>query len=414
MNIHTQTIAPSIRLHCAETDRFTTRLYTILLRRRLSRGEVTANAMLPGILKRGCAAEPEARGIQRRAEDMYGAVFGADVVKKGEEQLLQFCLETTRDVPMPEALAFLRDIILQPLAAEGAFHAPYVEAARAALRQDIDARANDKRTYACLRCLEEMCGGEPFGIYGDGYAADLDALTAESLFAQYNAVISRAPVEILVVGDMPAAEAAACAASLDFPRGTIETVPAADYALRPVKPRTADEPADVAQGKLCIGLRTGLPPSGQAYYDLLIANAILGGGGDSKLFAEVREKAQLCYYVHSILYRFKSILIIECGVAPRDFGKAEALVAEQIGHMREGAFTTEELEKAKRALTKLLRGMADAPSSLSDFILSQTIAGETPSPEAAAAHVEAVTAAGCCAAFAGVTLDTTYRLTSSC
>ena len=35
------------------------------------------------------------------------------------------------------------------------------------------------------------------------------------------------------------------------------------------------------------------------YYTLVVGSNILGGGPDSKLFINVREKESLCYYVYS-------------------------------------------------------------------------------------------------------------------
>ena len=404
------TIAPGITLRHIETPKFTTRLYTVLIRRQLSRDEVTMNALLPGVLKRGSAVYPDARSIQHKAETLYGAVIEANVVKKGEEQILQFCLETMRDVPMREAALFLRDVLLRPLIDDGAFRAMHVDAEREALRQEIRGRQDDKRTYARMRCLEEMCKNEPFGVYGDGYEEDLDGITQKDLLAQYEKVVSQAPVEIIIVGDMPEDEALLCAALLDFPRGKVKEIPVAEVSVRAEKPCVAEEPQEVAQGKLCIGLRADVPPKGAAYYALLVANAIFGGSADSKLFANVREKAQICYYVSSVLYRFKSILLIESGIAPRDFEKAEKMIAEQLAQMQEGAFTSNDLDKAKKALGKHLRGLADDPSALSDFLLSQAVAGDALSLAEAVEQVEAVTLADCGAAFGGVWLDTTYRL----
>ena len=419
MPIHFQTtpIAPAITLRTAATTHFTTRQYTVVLRVPLARKTATATAMLPGLLKRGSAVDTDARQIHIRAENLHGAAFAAMVQKKGEEQLLQFTLETTRDVPVREAFLVLRDILLRPLAADGAFHTPYVDAAREALRQQIAARANNKRIYARLRCLEEMCREEPFGVHGDGYAEDLDALTAVGLFAHYNEIINKAPVEIITVGDCSEAEAAFGASLFDFPSERFVAAPTKPAAKRlpPTKPKPKPiaEAAAVAQGKLCIGLRAAAPQKGQAYYALLVANAIFGGGGDSKLFAHLREKAQLCYYVHSIFYRFTSILLIESGIASSDFAKAETLMAEQSDHMRKGNITAQELDKAKRALSKHFRGLADTPSALSDFMLSQALADEALTPEEAAACVEAVTEEACKDAFANIFVDTIYRLTDT-
>jgi len=405
-------IAPGMTLRHVKTGTFYTRTYTILYRCPLTRGYVTANALIPGVLKRGTRAFPDARALAARAEELYGAVLEASVVKKGEEQLLQFCLETTRDVPEAEAVAFLCGIICRPVAEEGAFRGLYTEAEKGNLARVIAGRQNDKREYARLRCIEEMCNGEPFGLYGDGYAEDLEKITAHTLYAQYEAVLTRSPVEILTVGDMEQeALAALFAKHMHTTRTSIEAIQAADTSRRPRKVRRITEGMAVAQGKLCLGLRAGGTPAGQGYYELMCANAIFGGGADSLLFTHIREKNELCYYVQSVLYRYKSILLIEAGLEPQDFEKAEGLIAEQLTRMKNGAFDADALDKAKRALIKHLQGLNDDPSMLTDFMLSQALAGGEMDTAAAIAGITAVTAKGCARVFGEVALDTCFYLT---
>ena len=54
---------------------------------------------------------------------------------------------------------------------------------------------------------------------------------------------------------------------------------------------------DVNQGKIVIGYRTGVAFEDDLYNALLIASDILGGGPNSKLFRNVREKESLAYYI---------------------------------------------------------------------------------------------------------------------
>ena len=405
-------LAPGITLRHFETHVFLTRTYTIWFRLPLCRADATQNALLPDVLKRGCTAFPTARDIQRRAESLSGTAFTADAVKKGEEQLLRFSLETTRDVSVADALGFLREMLLRPLAENGCLNKAHTDAARETLRKAILSRANDKRTYARLRCLEELCRNEPFGVYGDGYAEDLDAADARALYARYKTILSQTAAEIITIGDMDADDlAASIQAILPFPRKGVSTPPEASFAIPDEPTRTTQEHMDAAQGKLCIGLRAGVPSSGQAYCDLLVANALFGGGGDAKLFTNVREKAQLCYYVSSSYYRFKSILLVESGLDPADFTQAETLIAKEMESMRAGDFTQEALDKAKKTLARHIRTLADDPATLADFTMAQVIAGDESSGLAEVVRsIEAVTKDSCQTAFSQMRLVLTYRL----
>jgi len=405
-------ISQGVTLRHYETHIFQTRTYTIWFRRPLQREEATRNALLPAVWMRGCQAFPSARDIARHAETLCGAVFLIDVVKKGEEHLLRVSLETTRDVSAGDAIAFLRAVLFEPLADSGAFRKAQVDAAREALRKALLARENDKRAYARLRCVEELCRDEPFGVDGDGYASDIPAASPEALYAQHIALLSETAVDIITVGDMAAeALAAQLQHRLPFPDGHRAAPPPAGFAIPPLSPRIVEEAVDTSQGKLCIGLRAGIAPIGQAYCNLLVANALFGGGGNSMLFARVREKAQLCYYVSSAYYRFKSILLVESGLDAADFPHAEELIAESISHMQSGDFTQDALSKAKKTLARSLRTLADDPAALADFTVAQIIAGDSGGLNEVIQGIEAATSEGCRSAFAQVQTVLTYRLT---
>ena len=68
---------------------------------------------------------------------------------------------------------------------------------------------------------------------------------------------------------------------------------------------------DIAQGKLVMGYRCNVDYlDKQKYYSLLLGSKILGGGADSKLFINVREKESLCYTIYSTIQKNKSTMLI--------------------------------------------------------------------------------------------------------
>ena len=81
------------------------------------------------------------------------------------------------------------------------------------------------------------------------------------------------------------------------------------------------ETMDVSQGKLVIGLDvTKLEPEDKAVAS--VYNAILGGGANSKLFQNVREKASLAYTASSNYIRQKNSIFIRCGIEIQNYNKA--------------------------------------------------------------------------------------------
>ena len=86
-------IEKGVNLHVIKTEKFNTIAVAILVRRSIKRDEATFNAILPYVLKRGCKKYESLRKINIHLEEMYGATFESCVIKKGEEQILQFFCE---------------------------------------------------------------------------------------------------------------------------------------------------------------------------------------------------------------------------------------------------------------------------------------------------------------------------------
>ncbi len=60
--------------------------------------------------------------------------------------------------------ALLGELVLRPYTRDGAFCPDYTRQERENLVTRIRAQVNDKRQYAQVRVVAEMCAGEPFGV----------------------------------------------------------------------------------------------------------------------------------------------------------------------------------------------------------------------------------------------------------
>ena len=106
---------------------------------------------------------------------------------------------------------------------------------------------------------------------------------------------------------------------------------------------------DVTQGKITIGLDLHLNNEEQKYGAMLY-NAILGGTANSKMFQEVREKASLAYSAGSSYVRYKSNIFIKCGIEIKNYEKAMKIIRKQLEDMKNGIFTDEDIENAKKGI----------------------------------------------------------------
>ncbi len=103
------------------------------------------------------------------------------------------------------------------------------------------------------------------------------------------------------------------------------------------------------QAEISVGNLVNNPMSGTNYHALLLANQILGGGAESKLFDNLREKHGFTYGSYSSVGRGRFQSLFTAGAAVRS-DKVDSAVQEmvkEILNMRDGKITEEELAVAK-------------------------------------------------------------------
>src|SRR5699024_1037589 len=117
------------------------------------------------------------------------------------------------------------------------------------------------------------------------------------------------------------------------------------------------EDMNINQGKLVLGYRASIPYEDELYNGLLLASGILGGGPNSKLFLNVREKESLAYYIGSQIYKFKSLMIVDAGIDFKMFEKTIEIVRANLDEMREGMFTEEDIDISKKAISSSIKSI---------------------------------------------------------
>lgn len=103
------------------------------------------------------------------------------------------------------------------------------------------------------------------------------------------------------------------------------------------------------QGELNVGNLVSNPMNNKDYHALLVANQILGGGAESKLFMNLREKHGFTYGSYSRIGsgRFQSLFTASAAVRSDKVDSATAEIFSEILNMRDGKITQEELDIAK-------------------------------------------------------------------
>ena len=401
-------------------QRFKTSRMTVQLIAPLQRETAAANALLPAVLRRGTVRCPDMESLSAALDTLYGANVDYTVRKKGERQCVGFAAGFIDDAftPHGEKLlepvsAMLGELLLDPVTHGGRFLSSYVESEKANLIDAIRGLKNDKRDWADIRLMQEMCAGEPYSVLRLGDEETAGRITNQSLYVHGQALMASSRVEVIYCGSAEAqrVEDAVLTALAALPRGAQTALPEVQRIQAPDTPRRIVETMDVTQGKLAMGFRTGGVTCWEEEYPAMaMCNAVFGGTTLSKLFMNVREKLSLCYYASSTLEKMKGLILVSSGIEFDKFQQARDEILHQLEEIRQGNMEDWELEGTRRTMIGAHLATLDVQDRQEDFWLGQTAAGLETGIEELVAQLEQVTREQVAQAAQKLELDTIYFL----
>lgn len=381
-----------------KTNRFKTNLYAIFLTIPMKKEDATINSLIPAVLRRGTEKYPTQLEIEKRLEEMYGASFNCGVDKIGNYQVLKFYIEGLSNEYTEEKQnieELLKEIIYSPVLENGHFKTEYVEQEKENLKLIIESRKDNKARYAYERCIEEMFENEPYGVYKYGSVEDVEKVTPESLYNQYKKILEDAQINVFGCGNQ--------LEEIEIPyKNTIEI----KNVIHENKHKEIKEKADVTQGKLIIGLDT--PEKNKPA--ITMYNAILGGGANSKLFQNVREKASLAYSAGSSYIRRINSIFIKTGIKNENYEKTLEIIKKQLQDMKEGNITDKEFRDAKQLIISSLKLIPEQQEELIAFTYDQKIFGENQSIDEYISNISKVTKEDVIEIAKKIDIDTIYFL----
>lgn len=374
-------INDNIKFHYIPMEKLKTSTIGIYIHRPLTKEDASKNALLSQVLKRSCKLCPDSEAMEHYLEELYGAEARGGIIKRSEDQIIHFTFEAISDKyaiegePIFTKLTELAmSILFEPCITDGAFDEDIIAQEKKNLIERIEGIKNDKRQYAAIRCMQEMCKGDVYATDKLGTVQDVRLIDGKVLYEHYKSIITSSIIDIYVSGDVDTD--AICDTvkkytdTITFAPGEIRTTtllaPATDVT-------NVEEPMDVTQGKLSIGFTTETSPVGDEYYALMVANSIFGAGAHSKLFNNVREKLSLCYYASSSMDRSKGLIIVNAGIEFDKFQKAYDEILIQLQDVKNGNVSELEYTSSIGAIINSLKSCFDDQYAMQSFYLSEEI-----------------------------------------
>ena len=203
-------LLPGVHLTAVQTQKFKSSVLGMQFLLPLAREQAALQALLPMVLRRGTAEHPDMESLSAVLDELYGGSLEPTVRKKGETQCVGFVGSFLDDAytldgsaVLEPSAALLGELVLRPYTRDGAFCPDYTRQERENLVTRIRAQVNDKRQYAQVRVVAEMCAGEPFGVDKLGDEASAAAITPQKLWDCYQQVLRTAPIEFYYCGSAP-------------------------------------------------------------------------------------------------------------------------------------------------------------------------------------------------------------------
>lgn len=374
-------------------------------------------AILPALLTHSNRRYPTLAAIIERLDDLYGASVRTAVERLGGFQLLTFSMQFLRsqytfdgEELTADCTAMLLDLLFDPLLEDGAFTEADVTREKRCLIERLQGEVNNKRLYARQQCEKLLCPDEPYSVNPAGTMDTVRAITPKSAAAARDALLSSAQIHWIYQGDQPP-QAIIKAIENRFAALTYRRAirPTADSTYV-VKQSEKTEEMSLRQAKLVLGFRiAAAEPDGDVMAARLM-NTLWGGCPSSLLFRHVREEQSLCYYCSSSYDRLQGVILVDSGVEAADAERTRDEVLKQLDALREGNFTDDELEAARRALVQRFTSLNETPADREAWTVGQTLYDRYLTPEQAISKLLTVTRDDVCRVAKSVHFDSTYLL----
>ena len=352
-----------------QSNKFKTNLVALFITVPLTKENCTKNALLTSVLRRGTNNLKTQEEIAKRLEELYGAGFNCGVDKLGNYHVLKFYLETLENTYtlnnenlLQEGVNLLLDIVFNPLVENNGFNKLYVDQEKLNLQRLIESRKDNKTLYAKERCLENMFADESYSLYKYGSVEDLANINEINLYAYYKELLKDCKIDLYITGNN--------IDNIKVPEILSKNLPQIpNMHIAPSKPNIINEIQDVAQGKLIIGLDV----DDKNKTAVSMYNTILGGGANSKLFQNVREKASLAYSAGSSYIRRKNVILIQTGIEIENYDKAVEIIEEQLEDMKNAKISDDEFNSAKQLIVSSIELIEESKEDMITFYFDQNL-----------------------------------------
>lgn len=357
-------------LHFITTDKFKTTTISVNFREKAKKEDITIRKFLFQMLCSTSLKYNTNRLFEIKLEDLYSTSLGHSNTLFGN--LINSYIdikflngEYSDEHLLNDVIEFLFELIFNPNVKDGKFDTKTFNQIKDRMNLILDSKKENIQKYTLNRSLELMDINDPISFNLWGYKEDLDKITEESLYEYYKEVLKNDVVDVFIVGNVDKDEIVGIFKE-KFKINTIKNNEIDSFITynKCPKAKTVVEEMNLKQSKISIILKVLNLSMFERRYVLPLYTSILGSGGTSRLFTNVREKNSLAYTITAMPKMPNSIVMIYGGIDEENFEKALKLIKKEIKLKK---VTEEELENAKKEYIASVNILFDSPANIINY-----------------------------------------------
>ena len=269
------------------------------------------------------------------------------------------------------AVDLLRSSIMSP-----AFNQTAIDRVRGQVLSGIRGDLTDPSSIAGQNFDAMVWGDHPYGSDRSGTQASVNNLTRDDILDAYNRVFGLDRVYVSAVGDITAEELGALMDVLlgDLPKSGASSVGRAKYMLTG---GVTVIPFDTPQSVALFGHK-GITRDDPDFMPAYILNEVFGGGGfESRLMQEVREKRGLTYGISTYLapMEYGDLILGQVRSDNSRMADSIAVIREEWAKIAKSGLTAKELQDAKTFLTGAYALRFDGNAPIAQIMVGMQMTG---------------------------------------
>ena len=375
-------ITKGVRLHFIQSEKFKTNKIRVRFSAPMSKETVAGRVLTASMLETVNAVYPTSQAFRERLANLYGADYSTSLSRRGLVHYLDINLSFVRDkflsrknVLTDAMLDFLKASLFSPLVSQDAFDESAFEIEKKNILNDLEAEIENHFYHAHRELDKLFYEEEDMQMPRVGTIELIQKETAASSFAAFQQMLQENQIDFFFIGDFNEVAVREKIQSFNFaPRQQeLQLVYKQEYSN---VLREGLEQKDVHQSIIELGYHFPIQYGESEHLPLVVLNALLGGFAHSKLFVNLREKEGLAYTISSNFDIFSGMMRIYAGIDRSNRTRTVALINRQIGDLKRGMFSQEELDQTKKMLKNSVLLAQDRQNTILERAYMSSVLGK--------------------------------------